>query len=236
LQRFVAEFFDTRDAITAVETLDGRVVGGASLSAKLLAHAVDSSAKPDGPALHYSTGASFTLGSAAYNPGSFLHAGAMGNAASTSSKDRHPIGDDPFLVDPSQATPEPFATIPTGATSDTTYRYKTPPGETSFQGMRHSDGPRESGGYAYHETPPHLTAMGRRMTEPGALQSIVNRCDISARSRQGHGLGSSYSPHDKQAIPEQNRVFPERIVSGELWYLRAGVFSEFGQVSTLARL
>lgn len=69
-------------------------------------------------------------------------------------------------------------------------------------------------GYSLLTTPLHLTAMGRRLSEPGMIADLASRADISARARIGQGLGGvPRSP--SQAIPEQNRVFPERVFAGE---------------------
>jgi hypothetical protein len=40
--------------------------------------------------------------------------------------------------------------------------------------------------------------------------------DISARVRQGQGLGRAHNPKDPQSIPEEFRIIPERIISGRL--------------------
>ncbi|RXK40590.1 hypothetical protein M231_02045 [Tremella mesenterica] len=68
--------------------------------------------------------------------------------------------------------------------------------------------------YPERPLPSHLEAMSRRMSEPGTIAGIMNTMDISARSRLGQGLGRQWNPYDRQAIPEENRVFPERILSG----------------------
>jgi len=64
-------------------------------------------------------------------------------------------------------------------------------------------------------TPPHLAAMGRRIAEPGTLQGLANQADIRTRARLGQGLGG-VPKNPAQAIPEENRIFPERVLSGEL--------------------
>jgi hypothetical protein len=64
------------------------------------------------------------------------------------------------------------------------------------------------------ETPPQLAAMSRRISEPGALQGILHGMDISMRARRGDGIGSSWNPRSRQAVPEANQVFPQRILAG----------------------
>ena len=90
------------------------------------------------------------------------------------------------------------------------YDHITPPVEGKPHGMFSSGVTDDRNIYEQYDVPPHLLAMGRRMTEPGALRSMVSKDDIPARTRQGDGLGNY-----NQGIPEQNRVFPERILSGE---------------------
>lgn len=93
----------------------------------------------------------------------------------------------------SVATPDVFGTLGT---------------PTRF--VKHLSAPASLGA----DLPLQLEAMSRRMTEPGAIASIMNTMDISARTRLGQGLGKQWNTYDRQAIPEENRVFPERIRVG----------------------
>jgi hypothetical protein len=63
--------------------------------------------------------------------------------------------------------------------------------------------------------PQHIEAFGRRAQDPAVLQGVLNSMDITARVRSGQGLGPAYDHRDRQRIPEENRVIPERIMSGE---------------------
>ena len=63
--------------------------------------------------------------------------------------------------------------------------------------------------------PSHIEAFGRRARDPAVLQGVLNSIDITARVRSGQGLGPTYDPRDRQRIPEENRVIPERIISGQ---------------------
>lgn len=81
--------------------------------------------------------------------------------------------------------------------------------------------------------PPHLGEIGRRATD-AALQTVLDQMDLTARARQRQGpmgQGSMSAPlspaaltpravsgwpqNDRQAIPPENRVYPERIAAGE---------------------
>jgi hypothetical protein len=53
------------------------------------------------------------------------------------------------------------------------------------------------------------------MSEPGMLQGLTGRADIAARTRVGQGIGG-VPRNPAQAIPEINRIFPDRIISGKL--------------------
>lgn len=60
--------------------------------------------------------------------------------------------------------------------------------------------------------PHQAQAIPRQITEPAALQGLLNQMDISARARQRQG----WTAADRQAIPEENRVHPERILHGKV--------------------
>jgi hypothetical protein len=75
-----------------------------------------------------------------------------------------------------------------------------------------------SGTHGLYRTdlPLQIEAFGRRSQDPAALQSLLNDMDISARVKQGQGLGRPDDPRDRQRIPVQNRIIPERLISGML--------------------
>lgn len=64
-----------------------------------------------------------------------------------------------------------------------------------------------------HEAPPKVSPISRHLSDPGALQGMLNQMDHNARARRRQSVG--WSTPDRQAIPPENRVFPERIVAGE---------------------
>lgn len=166
---------------------------------------------------HTQSGPTFSLGSAAYTPGVFPRPIPL-NGHSQQRDSRQTAGEDPFAAGWGSNTP---LVIPNNArvryTSTPSHSYPETPDIHPQSGLIAPGATYHMSYYAQtqHDVPPHLVALNMRMTEPGALQGIVDRCDTSARSRQGQGLGINYPPFDKQAIPEHNRVFPERILSGE---------------------
>lgn len=107
-----------------------------------------------------------------------------------------------------------------------TNAYASPPSARSAvfrkyysQPMTPSSPSRVEDGYPIGQslptTPLHLAAMSQRLSEPGVLADLASRADISARARIGQGIGGiPRSP--SQAIPEQNRVFPNRVFDGKL--------------------
>jgi len=87
------------------------------------------------------------------------------------------------------------------------------PRTSTFQ--KHQSFPTQPYVGASTYTPPHLAAMGRRLSEPGMLQGLASQADIRTRARLGQGLGG-IPRNPSQAIPDENIVFPDRILSGEL--------------------
>lgn len=62
----------------------------------------------------------------------------------------------------------------------------------------------------------HL-GLSSQMTDTSALQGILNHIDVTSRARQQRPtLNPQWNqPVDRQAIPPENRVYPERIAAGE---------------------
>ncbi|ORY33730.1 RNA recognition motif 2-domain-containing protein [Naematelia encephala] len=207
---FVVEFWDTRDASHAIDSLSQLSQGDFNISATYYdTQAVQRlSRKPSPPAQQ---AAGTTLGSAAYRPDSFIR-----NFDRTTSlpPQRPRVG---WQVDDLFSTPQPPQ--PAGqlhrdyqwSEGELNHEYAFGTPITANTGV--SDG-YEGGLASQFRVPAHLTAMSRRITEPGALQGILDQVDISARAKRGQGIGGHWHPNDRQAIPERNRVFPERIVSG----------------------
>lgn len=71
--------------------------------------------------------------------------------------------------------------------------------------------------YGGYDSNTQLQALGRQLSEPAALQGILNQIDTTARARQQM---PSVAPQwgqaiDRQAIPPENRIHPDRIANGE---------------------
>ncbi|CAD6577280.1 MAG: hypothetical protein TREMPRED_001898 [Tremellales sp. Tagirdzhanova-0007] len=190
---FVAEFYDTRDTARAIDLLDGIAVGETYLNVKYLDSVHRSHPKS---CLSSNTYRSSTLGSSKYTPGIFPQS-AWNHSASLHDNDQADPND-PFVGGTSSLT----AFSPTAANflhdrslRAPNYDFIIPTVEVSAPGISSSRNTAKRDSYNQHDGPPHLSPMSRRMMEPG--------------SRQGDGLGTT-----NQAIPEQNRIFPERILSG----------------------
>ncbi|WVQ78027.1 hypothetical protein IAT38_000108 [Cryptococcus sp. DSM 104549] len=219
---FIAEFFDTRDAAQAIALLDGQTAGQALLHVNYLSSNPFASAVPT---LARTASGGLTLGSAAYVPG------ALGRTTSHTPRPESTSSSDLFGYSYSTGvSASSHSNLHTPSTSsygrlrtDDVFSNRPP---TSLQAERESadsaryhspaSGPwtPDAGSPAEYETPPHILALSRRLSEPGTVQGLVNRADIAARARQRQGLGGHWNVNDRKAIPEQNRVFPERIMSG----------------------
>lgn len=151
----------------------------------------------------------FTLGSSIYRSGAFKYDPAI---SERSVPNKYQAADifGPIGSAPSQYSSRASSQAPV-------------PRSSTFQ--KHQSFPIQTpSGYQYDRgfsapTPPHLAAMGRRLSEPGMLEGLASQADITARSRVGQGLGG-IPRNPAQAIPESNRVFPERILSGKLFEIR----------------
>lgn len=191
-QAYKAEFFDTRMAAKAIQRLNGVPAAGGKL--KVL-YDIAASETP------------YTLGSAAYRP-SLLASPTAGSSqrSPTEVSDADVFGPiTRYTVQRpiSEAQQQPY----TPATPTSTFRKHHSQPLTSSPMAQQEDTYR---GQSLPTTPLHLMAMGRRFSEPGMLAGLASQADISARVRIGQGLGGvPRSP--SQAIPEQNRVFPERV-------------------------
>nr|XP_019013455.1 uncharacterized protein I206_01522 [Kwoniella pini CBS 10737]OCF52236.1 hypothetical protein I206_01522 [Kwoniella pini CBS 10737] len=209
---FLAEFYDTRDATKAIEALDGQMADKALIS---VSHIQPNTTVPQTTA----SNSRYTLGSAAYVPGKL---GQRSSAAF--SQVSSPTSSDVFGYDTSTdsastplQTPRMSAFGRVRSDGDVFSPRKPSSIYSSASQSRHASGystplswDRASG----YETPNHMLALGRRLHEPGTVQGLINNADIEARARQGQGLGGHFNANDRKAIPAQNRVFPERILSG----------------------
>lgn len=68
--------------------------------------------------------------------------------------------------------------------------------------------------YSNYDSPAHLHNFSRRSSEVGAIGDLVSQMDLAARSRRDDG--PRYGMFSKKAIPPDNRVYPDRIILGEL--------------------
>lgn len=191
-QSYKAEFFDTRVAAKAILQLNGVAAAGGKLKVTYDIASTESS--------------SYTLGSAAYRSGPFspMHAEQSGPSSSEAYDAADVFGPVSRHVNERATTMNPHNPHALGPQASTFRKHLSQPLTPS---IRHDD---PYHGYSLPTTPLHLAAMGRRLSEPGMLADLASRADISARVRVGQGLGGMpKSP--SQAIPEQNRVFPERV-------------------------
>lgn len=154
----------------------------------------------------------YTLGSAAYRPSVFgSSTGESSQRSPTESADVDVFGPTTRHVvnrPMSAAQQQPRAPV----TPTTTFRKHASVPLTLSPFNRQEDPYRK---YSLPATPVHLMAMGRRLSEPGMLAGLARQADISARLRNGQGLGG-IPRTPSQAIPEQNRVFPERVANRKL--------------------
>ncbi|KIR74108.1 hypothetical protein I310_01705 [Cryptococcus deuterogattii CA1014] len=183
-REFVVDFYDTRDAAQAIADLNGRTAGEA-----LLCVDYHAPRNKECPYSRHSNNRTFSLGSAAYIPGC-LNLRTPSNTALDALRT-----DDFFSCRASSLTPSKrsVATPDFGCSSSASWSLD-----------------KSSSDY---ETPPRILSLSRRLSEAGTVQGLVNRADIAARARQKQGLGGHWDSNDRKAIPEQNRVFPERIMA-----------------------
>jgi hypothetical protein len=226
-QRYVADFYDTRSATKAVKTLDGLQVGQALLVARLNLSDRSSYARMRETGPVYSDTSEFTLGSAAYHPSSFRRRDSIPSVnpltPDTSSYSAYNL--DPFLSTSqgSQASQDrppiapctiqyPIWSPPRQklAPTSTFMKHRSLPASARYDTFeRNHDGNRQ-----YDDLSSELVGMERRMSEPGGLRGLHDRMDTRVRARAGQGLGGPWIPNDRKRIPEENRVFPDRILSG----------------------
>ena len=195
-QTYKAEYYDTRMAAKAILQLNGVAAAGGKL--KVL---YDLSS-PESP---------YTLGSAAYRP---VYFGSSANQTSqrspTASTDVDVFGPTQrhgFERSMSLAQLQPHTPV----TQTSVFRkHMSQPQLMSSSPLDREQDPYGKYSLPVSAVPNHLTAMGRRLSEPGTLAGLASQADISARLMNGQGIGGiPRSP--SQAIPEQNRVFPDRV-------------------------
>ncbi|WVF72272.1 hypothetical protein IAT40_007084 [Kwoniella sp. CBS 6097] len=214
---FIAEFWDTRDAASAITLLNGQRAGQARLHVSCL--------YANNNAPRSSISPSHTLGSAAYTPGRFARS-ASGAISSAASSDV--FGNTGSTTEGSSSSQlnAPASSIFRRVRSEQdVFGSRTPssiysPSRHSIASSARYSSPRgwdrssNIGSQSGRETSSQMLALSRRLDEPGTVQGLANSADIEARARQQQGLGGHWNLNDRKAIPTQNRVFPERILSG----------------------
>ena len=222
-QNFIAEFYDTRDAASAITLLNQQEVG----EARLIVGYISEGSRPLSQ-LRGTPRPSYTLSSASYTPGIFGPRDPENPTARRLLPVRNSGTSDPFsdsFTGPTAQERQATDVMVGSASSSARGRYSSPPYQSAppFVAAKRFSAPpmarrpdivSSTGIDPQRDPPPHIAAMGRRISEPGTLESIMSKLDISVRTRMGQGIGGPYYPHDKQAIPEGNRVFPERILLG----------------------
>lgn len=208
-REFVVDFYDTRDAAQAIVDLDGRTAGEA-----LLCVDYHDPRNKECPYPRRSNNRTFSLGSAAYIPGC-LSVSRPESALSDPINLTRTTHSNLDLRTPSNTAldalrTDDFFSCRASSLTPSKRRVATPDfGCSSSASWSHD---KSSSDY---ETPPRILSLSRRLSEAGTVQGLVNRADIAARARQKQGLGGHWDFNDRKAIPEQNRVFPERIMAGE---------------------
>ncbi|WVQ71588.1 hypothetical protein IAR50_001128 [Cryptococcus sp. DSM 104548] len=208
---YVVEFYDTRDAATCIRTLDGHISGQAYVRAEYY----DATLRyaPTRPTLG---SRAFSLGSAAFIPGS------LGLLKTDSYSDVFSFGqsgESTGVHTPSSAT---FSRLRSKDDIFTSRSASLSPVKreisSSGSGYNTSSPWARRGStpavFSEADTPPRMLSLSRRLSEAGTVQGLVNKADITARARQRQGLGGHWDANDRKSIPEQNRVFSERIVAG----------------------
>lgn len=62
----------------------------------------------------------------------------------------------------------------------------------------------------------HLQGLGRRSSAVGDIDTLASQIDLTGRGRRIEDLSPRYGMFSKKAIPPDNRVYPDRILLGEL--------------------
>ncbi|WWC90114.1 uncharacterized protein L201_005047 [Kwoniella dendrophila CBS 6074] len=212
---FIAEFFDTRNAATAIQALDSQKAGQALISVSYVQPNIETSSC-------FSTSTKYTLRSAAYAPGK-LGVNDPTYRRQLDSTDSSDVFGYPASAGASNSsslhTPK-SSTFNRIRSDQDVFGSRKPSSlystasQSGYSTPRSWDRASMIGSQTGYETPAQLLALGRRLHEPGTVQGLINNADIEARARQGQGLGGHWNNNDRKAIPAQNRVFPERILSG----------------------
>lgn len=209
-REFVVDFYDTRDAAQSITDLNGRTAGQALLCVDYHDHR-NREYSYSCP----SNNRAFSLGSAAYIPGCLSVSRLESTSSDALNLTRITEGNLNLRTSSNTTldtlrTDDFFSSRPTSLTPS-----KRSVGTPDFAYSSSASWPLDKSSSDY-ETPPRILSLSRRLSEAGTVQGLVNRADMAARARQKQGLGGHWDANDRKAIPEQNRVFPERIMAGEV--------------------
>jgi len=221
-QKYIVDFYDSRTAASVVQSLDGYTPDGA---AHIEVRFCSADAEPLVRKRNPRSGTqhtAYTLGSAAYQGG--IHprdverrSSLNGNSSAGWTDSRADTRYSPGTWRSGAWTSQSQSAYPVHGSP---YSSRSMARSSSYSGSLHtSTGSSSLYGSGWQEQypdslPPQIEAFGRRAQDPDALQSLLNDMDISARVRIGQGLGRPDDPGDRQRIPVQNRIIPERIISG----------------------
>ncbi|EAL22487.1 hypothetical protein CNBB3660 [Cryptococcus deneoformans B-3501A] len=207
-REFAVDFYDTRDAAQSITDLNGRTAGQALLC-------VDYHDHRDKEYLYSrpSNNRAFSLGSAAYIPGCLSASRLESTSSDAFNLTRIADGNSDLRTPSNMAlntlrTDDFFSSHPSSLTPS-----KQSVAAPDFACSTSPSWSLDKSFFDY-ETPPRILSLSRRLSEAGTVQGLVNRADMAARARQKQGLGGHWDANDRKAIPEQNRVFPERIMAG----------------------
>ncbi|OWZ80203.1 hypothetical protein C365_01154 [Cryptococcus neoformans Bt85] len=207
-REFVVDFYDTRDAAQSITDLNGRTAGQALLCVDYHDHR-NREYSYSCP----SNNRAFSLGSAAYIPGCLSVSRLESTSSDALNLTRITEGNLNLRTSSNTTldtlrTDDFFSSRPTSLTPS-----KRSVGTPDFAYSSSASWSLDKSSSDY-ETPPRILSLSRRLSEAGTVQGLVNRADMAARARQKQGLGGHWGANDRKAIPEQNRVFPERIMAG----------------------
>ncbi|OCF35437.1 hypothetical protein I316_02989 [Kwoniella heveanensis BCC8398] len=215
---FIAEFWDTRDAASAITLLNGQKAGHARLHVSYLYANTNGSRTTTGSS-------SYTLGSAAYILGGLPRNTSRAGSSAASSEIFGYTGSTTEGSMSSQLNTPASSNFRRIRSEQDVFGPRTPSSIYSPDRRSAASSTRYSSPHGRHkastigsqseyETSSHMLALRRRLDEPGTVQGLANNADIEARARQQQGLGGHWNLGDRKMIPAHNRVFPERILSG----------------------
>lgn len=208
---FSAEYYDTRRAADAIRVLNNQPIEDGSLSVRYASEDPFLSEPLGGTPRLYQPPLSYTLPSAAYPD----------HARKSSYPALSRLGDRPSLFVPS----EPSSPSVRHSVSGNFERLRVQidphrkPNDGGWGAASEAFAQHEAyrtAAEVAHRTP--TTTADRRLSEPGGVQGLVSQMEANARARQqrqGHPWSGVGGQNERQAIPPENRVYPERVLAGE---------------------